>query len=361
MEIPEKYRLSSYYFHLPEELIAQYPPKNRGESRLLVLDRKKNEIIDTHFRDLVNYLPPDSLLVFNQSRVFPARLYGKKETGGKAEVLILTPLPLLVIQREGKYMRAEIEALIRPSRGMREGKRIYLGEEMYFVLNRREGAGRWQGALYWVGELYSRIKAQGNIPLPPYIRRLPGEIDQERYQTIFSREDKCGSVAAPTAGLHFNEEIFSNLSKKGIRCSFITLYVGHGTFSPVRNEDIRVHQMHKEYVEISEKDAKIIEEARREGRRIIAVGTTSVRTLEGVSRKLSGKILPFKGWIDLYIYPDFNFKVVDHMITNFHLPGSSLILMVSAFTGRSLLLRTYKHAVTQRYRFFSYGDAMLIL
>ncbi len=360
MNIPERYRMSSYSFNLPEQLIAQYPPKKRGESRLLVVDREKKTLCDSYFPSIVDFLPPRSLIVFNESKVFPARIHGRKPTGGRVEFLFLSPLPLLSPVGDSGYLHARVEALLRPVRGLRPGSRIIFGEDMFFVLEEKGDFGRVQGSLYWRGDLAILVKRYGEIPLPPYIRRRAQILDDSRYQTIFAREDKCGSVAAPTAGLHFSEEIFSQLRKRDISWTFITLYVGHGTFAPVRCEDIRRHQMHKEYVEISKDTVFSILRAREQGQKIVSVGTTVVRTLEGVCKKL-GSLKEYRGWIDLYIYPGFDFQVVDHMITNFHLPGSSLILMVSAFAGRELILRAYSHAVEKGYRFFSYGDAMLIL
>ncbi len=359
-EIPECYKLSSYNFPLPGELIAQYPPKKRGESRLLVVDREKREFFDAEFSELSLFLPKNSLLIFNQSKVFPARLFGHKESGGKVELLFLTPLPLLDIKRDKNFYAADIEALIRPSRGIKEGRRIDFQGGMFFVVKEKGKFGKTKGTLYSPENLQQHIKRLGVVPLPPYIKRSVEKEDENRYQTIFAREDKCGSVAAPTAGLHFNQGIMEKLKEKEISSSFITLYVGHGTFSPIRKEDIREHRMHKEYVEVSEETARAIIDAKKRGRKIVAVGTTSVRTLEGVYN-IYGEIRSYKGWIDLYIYPGYKFKIVDHMITNFHLPGSSLVIMVSAFAGRDLILQSYTYAIENSYRFFSYGDAMLIL
>ncbi len=362
MKIPDQFDLDNYYFDLPQELIAQFPLPDRSQSRLLVLDREKSSLVHTYFKEIYKFLPEKSLLVINDSKVFPARLFGKKErTHGRVEFLLTTPIPLIRKEKEGEWFFAEVEGLIRPSRGVKEGKRIIISKDLFLVILSKEEFGQVKAFLYWKEDLVERLKKYGTIPLPPYIKRDSTDLDVIRYQTVYSKEEKLGSVAAPTAGLHFSEELFEKIRReKEIEILSITLYVGYGTFSPIRSKDIRKHKIHPEYVEVSEETASKLQEGIKTNRKIIAVGTTTVRTLEGVAR-LFGEIKPYKGWIDLYIMPGFEFKVVNHLITNFHLPKSSLLVLVSAFAGRDLILNAYKEAVSKRYRFFSYGDAMLIL
>jgi S-adenosylmethionine:tRNA ribosyltransferase-isomerase len=357
----QEYNLSLYDFYLPPELIAQYPLKKRSESRLLVLNREKKSILDTKFSLLDRYLPEKSLLVFNQSKVIPARVYGvKKNTKGKVEFLLLTPVPLLEVKQRSGWNVCAAKGLLRPSRGVREGMVIIFCENFFLKVKKKHEFGQTEVQLWWKGDLTELLKEIGHVPLPPYIKRKDQELDSKRYQTIFAREDKLGSVAAPTAGLHFDEQIITALKNKGIEMEFITLYVGAGTFAPIRCEDVRNHKMHSEYVEMTKKTAKNITEAKEAGKKVIAVGTTTVRTLEGIYKKV-GQLEEFSGWIDLFIYPGFKFNVIDHLITNFHLPKSSLLLLVSAFADREFILNAYSYAIKNRFRFFSYGDCMLIL
>lgn len=337
-------RLSEFDYDLPEELIAQHPPTERSASRLLVL-RPGNGVVDSEFRALPDWLRAGDLLVFNDTRVIPARLVGRKATGGRVEVLI-----------ERRLGGGRIAAQVRASRTPAEGSLLYLGEETPAEVVGREGDFH---ILAFAGEaaLDALINAAGEVPLPPYIRRRPEAVDRERYQTVYARAP--GAVAAPTAGLHFDEPLLTRLAAAGIATATITLHVGAGTFQPVRTETIENHRMHSEYLEVPEDAVGAVKAARDRGGRVFAVGTTAVRALESAAG--SGELAPFAGDSELFIYPGYQFRVVDGLVTNFHLPRSSLLMLVSALTGRQRLLAAYRHAVEQRYRFFSYGDAMLIL
>lgn len=357
--IPEEFNLQSYDFDLPESQIAQDPAERRGASRLLVLDRAGGGLRDCMFADIAELLPRDALMVVNNTKVLPARLIGRKESGGRAEFLLLTPLSLIEPQTgPDGGSTAEAEGLLKASKGPRPGERLHFDGLELLVLEKGE-FGRSRVRLNWRGELADHFLKQGHIPLPPYIRREDKGEDRDRYQTVYSRDDKLGSVAAPTAGLHFTPEIMAALEARGIRTAEVTLYVGYGTFSPVRCDDIREHVMHAEYAEVPEETAGAIAKARAEGRPVVAVGTTTTRTLESMATHLGG-IGPFRGWTDIFIRPGYSFKVVDQLITNFHLPRSSLIIMVSTLAGRRRIIDAYTHAVRHGFRFFSYGDAMLI-
>lgn len=340
-------RLSDYDFELPPELIAQEPAPQRDESRLMVLFRDSGRLEHRLFRDLVHYLCPGDVLVLNETRVIPARLRAQKAgTRAEVEVLLLRPL------EEDCW-----EVLVRPGRRARTGTRLLLGEGLAecFVEERTAAGGRkvrFSSPLP-VRELIARL---GEVPLPPYIKKHPQ--DPERYQTVYARQE--GSVAAPTAGLHFTPELLARIEKAGVRIARILLHVGLGTFRPVRVEDITRHHMHAEYYEVTQEAAQEINEARARGGRVVAVGTTSVRCLETVADD-SGRVQPGAGWTDLFIYPGYRFRVVDALVTNFHLPRSTLLMLVSAFAGREKILAAYRTAVEMRYRFFSFGDAMLIL
>jgi S-adenosylmethionine:tRNA ribosyltransferase-isomerase len=357
--IPDEFNLQSYDFELPESQIAQDPASRRGASRLLVLDRANGALEDRMFSDIADLLPQNALLVVNNTKVLPARLIGRKQSGGKAEFLLLTPLALIEPETgpDGVSV-AEAEGLLKASKGPRPGEMLHFQGLELLVLEKGD-FGRSRVRMTWRGELAGHFLQQGHIPLPPYIRREDRTDDRDRYQTVYSREDKLGSVAAPTAGLHFTPAIMDALKNRGIRVAEVTLYVGYGTFSPVRAEDIRDHVMHAEYAEVPPETARVIAEARAEGRCVVAVGTTTTRTLESMASAL-GEIGPFRGWTDIFIRPGYSFKVVDQLITNFHLPRSSLIIMVSTLAGRRQILDAYNHAVRQGFRFFSYGDAMLI-
>lgn len=362
-DIPVEYQLSSYTFELPEDQIAQEPAANRDASKLLVLDKASGQTeIDT-FASIVDRLPENTLLVANNSKVLPARVFGHKETGGKVEFLLLTPLPLVLerVQDAGDgWSTAEVGGLLRASKGPKVGQTITISDDFRLdVLDRRE-FGQSTVRLLWRGDLAQLFIANGHYPLPPYIRRPDTPEDAKRYQTVYAEDAKLGSVAAPTAGLHFTPVVRERLAQRGIEWAEVTLYVGYGTFSPVRCEDIREHSMHGEYIEVSEDTARAVREAKASGRPVVCVGTTSVRSLEGAFAATGG-IQPYTGWTNIYLYPGRKFNVVDRMLTNFHLPESSLLIMVSALAGRDSVLAAYATALENKFRFFSYGDAMLIL
>lgn len=359
----DDYLLKSYDFDLPEEQIAQYPPATRGGSRLLVLPRTNSggQGLEHHaFADLPDLLPEGALLVANNSRVLQARLLGKRESGGKVEFLLLTPLPLLLqtAQSTGGQKYAEADGLLRCGGRLRDGECIDFGT-IRVILLEAGPFGQRRVRLEWEGDLAAAFAATGHLPLPPYIKRPDTAADAGRYQTVYAREDKNGSVAAPTAGLHFTPEIRQRLNARGFEWAEVTLYVGYGTFSPVRCADIREHHMHREYIEVNEATARAVAKARAEKRPVVAVGTTSARTLEGVAEQC-GTVQPFAGWTDIFLYPGRPIRVIDGLLTNFHLPASSLLMLVAAFVGRKRILSAYAEAVARGYRFFSYGDAMLI-
>ena len=360
--IPRDYDLDAYQFELPADQIAQHPHPQRDASRLLILDRSSGQRQHATFRDLVDTLPDGALLVANTSRVLPARLKGQKRaTGGKVEFLLLTPLPLVTPQplADGRK-EGFVSGLLRSSKPLAVGQKADFPGGIELTVIEREEFGRVQVRLCWSGDMAEVFQAYGHMPLPPYIQREDDATDHGRYQTVYADSAKTGSVAAPTAGLHFTDDVLHALRDKGIQWAEVTLYVGYGTFSPLRCRDIREHHMHPEYIELDAANAETISRALAEGRPVVAVGTTTVRTLESIAHHC-GRIQPFAGWTDIFIYPGFSFRVVDHLLTNFHLPGSSLILMVAAFAGRRLVLEAYEEAVDEGYRFFSYGDAMFIV
>jgi S-adenosylmethionine:tRNA ribosyltransferase-isomerase len=369
-DIPSDFDLQSYSFDLPEERIAQWPTPDRGESRLMVLPKSGGQPSVGVFGDILKRLPEGCLLVANNSRVVPARLLGKRAGGGKVEFLLLTPLPLLTNRKQHPFFPGwkwvEAEALIRPAKKIKIGEIISFSTDLAVELLARGEYGRCRVAISWQGNLLALLESLGSPPLPPYIKRGKDGIvlsqDRERYQTVYAREDKCGSVAAPTAGLHFTPALCEALRQSGREWAELTLYVGYGTFSPVRCKDIRKHSMHAEYVEIAPDAAEAVNRAKAEGRAVIAVGTTSCRSLEGVSALQggTGRLEATACWVDHFLYPGKPFTVVDGLITNFHLPGSSLIMLVSALAGRERVLKAYQEAIDQGFRFFSYGDAMLI-
>jgi S-adenosylmethionine:tRNA ribosyltransferase-isomerase len=349
-------------FSLPESQVAQYPAQARSDSQLMVLKRSGGTLQEDVFRNIEDYIPTPSVLVLNTSRVFPARLIGSKEdTHGQVEFLLLTPPPLIQAEHEHCEVKtAKVKGLIKPSGKVKPGQVIRCAQNILLQIEEKYNYGQVQARLEWTGDLLELLALYGQVPLPPYIKRPATNDDQKRYQTVYAKSTKSGSVAAPTAGLHFTTEILEHLQTKGVVIAPITLHVGYGTFSPVRESDIRNHVMHSEFVDISQEAASKIEKARSRGHPVIAVGTTTVRALETVMKRY-GHICAYQDWTDLYIFPGFQFQAVDHLITNFHLPGSSLLLMVSAFVGREILLSAYEQAVQKKYRFFSYGDVMLLL
>jgi S-adenosylmethionine:tRNA ribosyltransferase-isomerase len=353
------YSVSDYNYVLPSALIAQQPAAQRDRSRLLVLNRKNGLITHHVFQDLAEHLRTDDLIVVNNAAVIPARLIGRKDTGGKIELLILEIGTTSKTTNQNAGI--DCECLIKASKPPRAGSRLWFDRHLQAeVLSAKNG--RHVVRFYACDDFEKELVRLGQMPLPPYIKRDGSETaacdDRARYQTVYATEK--GAVAAPTAGLHFTEDLLEELRSKGIGRVAITLLVGYGTFAPVREADIRRHRMHSEQYHISQKAADAINTARSEGRRIVAVGTTCVRTLEHASNA-GGKLAAGSGSCNLFIYPGYPFKIVDALITNFHLPKSTLLMLVAAFAGPEPILKAYKKAVEQRYRFFSYGDAMLIL
>ncbi|PTN36532.1 tRNA preQ1(34) S-adenosylmethionine ribosyltransferase-isomerase QueA [Desulfonatronum sp. SC1] len=361
--ISPTFSLDAYDYYLPESLIAQNPPQSREASRLLIMGRGDDlpPAVGV-FNDVLEHLPRGSLIVVNNSRVVPGRLRTVGEHGGGMELLLLTPLNLLRRDQRtvGARAVATSDVLLRPAKKARVGKVLNFSEIQVTVLEKGE-FGQTKVELSWPTylSLEEFLRSNGEIPLPPYIRRPSDQRDLERYQTVYADEQETGSIAAPTAGLHFTPLLRDKLIQAGHEWAEVTLYVGYGTFSPIRCDDIRDHRMHGEYVKITQGAAEAVRRAKQEGRAIVAVGTTSLRTLEGVAA-VRGGVEPFEGWLDTYIYPGFSFQVVDGLITNFHLPKSSLLVLVSAFAGRERILAAYRRAMAEGFRFFSYGDAMFI-
>jgi len=339
-------KLKEFYYDLPEELIAQEPIKNREESRLLVLDKNTGEIKHKIFKDIINYLNEGDCLVLNDTKVIPARLYGfKKDTGAKIEIVLLK-----------EVADSQWEVLVRPGKRVQKGCQIIFKENELTceVLDILEGGNRLI-RFYYEGIFINILDRIGIMPLPPYIKSKLD--DKNRYQTVYAKNP--GSAAAPTAGLHFTDKLLDEIKDKGIAIAYTTLNIGLGTFRPVKVDNIEEHKMHSEYFEIKQDACDIINNAKENGKRIISVGTTASRVLETVA-DADGKVSPYKGWTDIFIFPGYNFKIVDSLITNFHLPESTLLMLVSAMAGRENILKAYNEAVSCRYRFFSFGDAMFI-
>ncbi len=343
-DIHSNMKASDFDYQLPPQLIAQQPLPERRASRLLVLDPSTQQVSDQQFIDFPSLVKPGDLLVFNDTRVFPARLFGHKESGGKVEVLVERLLDEHVLL-----------AHLRSSKSPRPGTRLVLeghidcqvsGREDEFFVLQQDSAQSW----------LQLLQQHGHMPLPPYIQRADAESDRERYQTVYA--DKPGAVAAPTAGLHFDDAMIEQLQQQGVDTAYVTLHVGAGTFQPLRVEDVAEHVMHAEAIEVSPAVCEQVQQTKKNGGRVIAVGTTVVRSLEAAAR--SGQLEPFTGDTRLFITPGFEFRVVDAMLTNFHLPKSTLMMLVSAFAGREFIMQAYRHAVEEEYRFFSYGDAMFI-
>lgn len=336
--------VSDFHFDLPDELIARYPLEKRSASRLLSLDGVTGEMGHRYFADLLDLLQPGDLLVFNDTRVIPARLFGKKETGGQVEILM-----------ERLTGEQEMLAHVKASKALRPGQVVILEDGSCLTMQGREDA---LFRLTHEGQepLLSLLERIGHMPLPPYVDRPDESTDRERYQTVYARE--AGAVAAPTAGLHFDDDILARLKEKGIQSTFVTLHVGAGTFQPVRVDNIEDHVMHSEVARVTEQTVDAVAAARARGGRVVAVGTTSVRSLE--SACANGTLAPFQGETDIFIHPGYRFQAIDALITNFHLPESTLIMLVSAFAGYDHTMSAYRAAVAEEYRFFSYGDAMFI-
>ncbi|MCI5106046.1 MAG: tRNA preQ1(34) S-adenosylmethionine ribosyltransferase-isomerase QueA [Pseudomonadales bacterium] len=347
-------KLSDFDYQLPEELIARYPASRRSDSRLLCLDRRSGDLQHRVFRELPELLDANDLLVFNNTRVIPARLFARKESGGKVEVMIER------IQQDNRLL-----AQLKCSRSPATGSRLIFAAEggadgadgtgvSAEVLARQDSFFQLQFDQEL--DLMAFLKSAGHMPLPPYIKRDDEQLDSERYQTVYASNE--GAVAAPTAGLHFDETLFAALDELGVSQAYLTLHVGAGTFQPVRVENIEQHRMHREWIEVDESVCEAVRQCRARGGRVIAVGTTSVRSLETAAS--SGEIQPFTGETDIFIYPGYEFKAVDAMVTNFHLPESTLMMLVSAFSSKKMLLDAYHEAIREKYRFFSYGDAMFL-
>ncbi|MBU0437892.1 tRNA preQ1(34) S-adenosylmethionine ribosyltransferase-isomerase QueA [Staphylococcus succinus] len=339
--------IEAFDYHLPERLIAQTPLKNRDESRLLVLGRKSGNIEHKQFKNVIDHLESGDTLVLNDTRVMPARLFGLKEdTGAKVEMLMLT-------QIEGN----DWEVLLKPAKRIRIGNKLSFGEGKIVAecIEELDQGGRIM-RLHYEGILQERLDELGEMPLPPYIKeRLD---DPDRYQTVYAKA--TGSAAAPTAGLHFTDDLLNQIKAKGIHIAFITLHVGLGTFRPVSVDNIDDHEMHSEYYQMDEDTAKLLNETKANGKRIISVGTTSTRTLETIMQS-NDQFVAKSGWTDIFIFPGFEYKAIDGLITNFHLPKSTLVMLVSAFSTRDFIINAYQQAVEAEYRFFSFGDAMLII
>jgi len=346
-------KLSNFDFELPEELLAEYPAEHRDESRLMVLNRKEQTIEHKLFKDVINYFDEGDVMMLNNTKVFPARMFGNKEkTGARIEVFLLREL-----NAENRLW----DVLVDPARKIRIGNKLFFGEDdslVAEVIDNTTSRGRTLRFLFdgSYEAFREKLLELGETPLPKYINREVEASDEERYQTVYAREN--GAVAAPTAGLHFDEQMLVELAEKGVDTAYLTLHVGAGTFQPVRVDNIEEHKMHTELIDVGEEVCEKVAACRGRGGRVIAVGTTTVRSLE--SAAAGGELVPTRGETDIFIYPGYEFKVVDALITNFHLPQSTLLMLVSAFCNRGMLMETYRQAVANDYRFYSYGDAMLL-
>ncbi|BAP86046.1 S-adenosylmethionine tRNA ribosyltransferase [Paucilactobacillus hokkaidonensis JCM 18461] len=339
--------VDDFDYELPHELIAQTPIKERDESRLLILDHETGEMQDKHFYDILDQLNPGDAVVMNNSRVMPARIYGvKPETGGHVEVLLLH-------NTEGDVW----ETLVKPAKKFKVGVQITFGNgELTATITKELEHGGRMIEFHYDGIFMEVLEKLGEMPLPPYIKEKLD--DPDRYQTVYAKEN--GSAAAPTAGLHWTKELLQKVQDKGVKLVYLTLHVGLGTFRPVDEKRIEDHVMHSEFYQLDEQSAQTLNEVRQHGGRIIATGTTSIRTLETIGSKFNGVLRADSGWTDIFIKPGYEWKVVDAFITNFHLPKSTLVMLVAAFTGRDKILNAYQHAIEEKYRFFSFGDAMFI-
>ncbi|MGP4842579.1 tRNA preQ1(34) S-adenosylmethionine ribosyltransferase-isomerase QueA [Marinobacter sp. 1Y8] len=338
-------KVSDFHYDLPDELIARYPLEQRSASRLLTLEGPTGTTAHRQFRDLLDLVNPGDLLVFNNTRVIPARLFGQKETGGRLEILV-----------ERVLDQQQLLAHIRSSKSPKPGQKIRIEDGGEFAVTGREGALFCLSLVSGADSVLELLERVGHMPLPPYVDRPDDEADRERYQTVYARE--AGAVAAPTAGLHFDETLMAELAERGVEQAFVTLHVGAGTFQPVRVDDIRDHHMHSEVADVPQATVDAVQRTHARGGRVIAVGTTSVRSLESASA--NGELAAFQGETDIFIYPGYRFRCVDALVTNFHLPESTLIMLVSALAGYDPVMAAYHEAVDQHYRFFSYGDAMFV-
>ncbi|MCA0133307.1 tRNA preQ1(34) S-adenosylmethionine ribosyltransferase-isomerase QueA [Winogradskyella alexanderae] len=348
-------KLSHFNFNLPEELLAEHPAEHRDESRLMVLDRQNQTIEHKHFKDVIDYFDEGDVMILNNTKVFPARLYGNKEkTGARIEVFLL---------RELNQDQRLWDVLVDPARKIRIGNKLYFGEDESLVaevIDNTTSRGRTLRFLYdgSYRDFRSKLRELGETPLPKYIKRDVEPEDEERYQTIFAKNE--GAVAAPTAGLHFSKHLLKRLEIKGVEMAEVTLHVGLGTFNPVEVEDLSKHKMDSEEIFIDERAAAIVNRGIEKKKRVCAVGTTSMRTIES-SVSSSGRLNPYEGWTNKFIFPPYEFSIANSMITNFHTPKSTLLMMISAFAGHDFVKHAYEEAVKEKYRFYSYGDAMLII
>ncbi len=352
METQKVIPISEYDYELPKELIAQKPSEKRENCKMMVLDRKEQSVEHKHFYDITEYFDENDVIVLNNTKVIPARLLGKKNTGANIEVFLLKQIG-----------DRTWEVLINPSKRVKEESLIEISPDLYVKVLTRQNEGKWLVELHYDGNFYEILDKVGHVPLPPYIERQMTDeqlknLDYERYQTVYAQKE--GSVAAPTAGLHFTNEILDKLQKKGVQICYVTLNVGLGTFRPVKVDNILEHKMDSEQFEITAQTAKIITEAKKQGKRITAVGTTTVRTLETCMQKYD-EIIETIDDSTLFIYPGYKFRVVDRLLTNFHLPKSTLIMLTSAFAGKDFVFKAYEEAIKEKYKFYSYGDCMLIL
>lgn len=351
LKTKNKMQLSDFDYTLPEELIAQTPSEKREECKMMVLDKNSQTIENKHFYNIVDYLDENCILVLNNTKVIPARLFGHKDTGALIEIFLL--------KDKGNK---QWEALIKPSKRVKDGTIVKIADCLSAKMLENLGDGKWLIELIYDGILYEILDKVGNIPLPPYIERKMTDderknLDYERYQTVYAKNE--GSVAAPTAGLHFTEEILEQLKNKGVEIAYVNLTVGLGTFRPVKCENILEHKMDSEEFEISQETADAINKAKSKGKKLVAVGTTTVRTLETAYQQF-GEIKACKSASQLFIYPPYEFKVVDNLITNFHLPKSTLLMLVSALEGKDFIFKAYEEAIKEKYMFYSYGDCMLL-
>jgi len=350
-------QLSDYHFDLPPELIAQYPAEQRTASRLLHLNASR-ELADLDFPDCLSHMQSGDVLVLNDTKVIPARLFGRKETGGQVEVLI-----------ERVLNDTQLLAQVRASKSPKPGTNLFIEDDsdVYLTVTGRQD-NFFELSIYGIDDIYQWLDCVGSLPLPPYIERSDEHEDIERYQTVFAKDK--GAVAAPTAGLHFDEELLKSIKAKGVKVCTVTLHVGAGTYQPVRVDNLLEHKMHRERLSVNQQTCDVINDARKNGKKVIAVGTTVVRSLETAAKQsmhnqsdsLAASLLlkPFTGETEIFIYPGFKFQIIDKLITNFHLSESTLLMLVSAFSGRDAIMIAYAHAITEKYRFFSYGDAMLL-
>lgn len=341
-------KLSDFKLTIPDKLVAQYPEKKREKSKLMVLDRQKQTIEERVFSDIVDYIGPDDCLVLNETKVFPARLMGTKDkTEAQVEIFLLRQL------ENGLW-----EVLVRPARKVRVGNRLSVGRDLACdVIDNTVSGGRVVRFNY-TGDFFEIVEKLGQSPLPPYVKREPETMDKERYQTVYARVR--GAVAAPTAGLHFTKDLLKKIEKKGTKIVPVVLHLGLGSFRPVIVEDLGRHKMDSEYFEIAAESAQVINDTMKKGGNVIAVGTSSVRTLE-TEVTSEGWVKPGRGWTDKFIFPPYDFKIVDRLVTNFHMPCSTMLMLVTAFAGRDFVFKAYRRAVKEKWRFFSYGDAMIVI